>query len=162
MINTESNIVIATVVVGDFPIDLAITGTSVYVSNSQSGNVSVIDTTNNTVMATVEVGGTPFALAITEASPLPPTPAPTLVVEAAVKKARGFGIRFKYYQLSWNAVPGATLYRIFRNGILISQDTRSTHYSDTAIDPSEAYTYVVDAYSSDTQIGSGQVQIGPL
>ena len=71
-------------------------------------------------------------------------------------------MRFENYELSWNAFPGATVYKIFRNGILISQDIHATHYQDTAIDPRVAYTYDVVAYSSNMQIGSGQVQIGPL
>ena len=84
------------------------------------------------------------------------------MVHAAVEHARGLGIRFKYYKLSWNAFPGATVYKIFRNGILLSQEIHSTHYSDTAIDPDRVYTYVVVAYSSDRQIGTGQIQVGPL
>ena len=158
VIDTASNTVIATVTVGSAPNALAITsnGASVYVANSGGHDVSVIDAASKTVTAIVGVGDSPYAMAAA------PSSGPALVVEAAVKSAQGFGIRFKYYKLSWNAFPGATVYKIFRNGILLSQDTHATHYSDTAIDPSESYTYVVDAYSSDRQIGSGQVQIGPL
>jgi|GEM_PF-3428026 len=161
VVDTETNSVIATVAVGDLGATgiqfRAITSdnTRVYVANRDSSSVSVIDTTTNSVIATVAVGAFPHFLA------LPPSPSSSLEVTAAIKNARGFGIRFTYYKLSWNPSPEATSYTIFRNGMFLSQ-TQSTHYSDIAIDPSQVYTYEVTAYDSTTQIGSGQVQIGPL
>jgi YVTN family beta-propeller protein len=58
VIDIASNIVIATVTVGSFPVDVAITpdGAFAYVTNRGFGNVSVIDTVSNTVTATVPVG----------------------------------------------------------------------------------------------------------
>jgi YVTN family beta-propeller protein len=159
VIDATTNLVTTTITAGDGPIFAAITfdGTRVYVANRSEGTVTVIDVGTNTVIATVTVGGlaqyivTPFA---------PPAP-PTFSLVASAKKARAYGMRFKYYALTWNAFPGATVYKIFRNGILLSQHTHSTHFEDTAIDPNVAYTYDVVAYADDVQIGSAQVHIGP-
>ena len=61
VIDTLSNVVLATIPVGDFPNGIAVNsaGTRVYVANSSSNTVSVIDTGNNTVIATVPVGSFP-------------------------------------------------------------------------------------------------------
>ncbi|PFF68881.1 40-residue YVTN family beta-propeller, partial [Bacillus cereus] len=61
------NTVIATVTVGDFPIIVANTpdGQHVYVANSDSDNVSVIEAVGNTVIATVTVGNFPLGVAST-------------------------------------------------------------------------------------------------
>lgn len=67
MIDTVTNTVVATVGVGIFPQDVAVTpdGKRVYVSNANSNSVSVIDTASDNVVATVMVGTDPLALAIT-------------------------------------------------------------------------------------------------
>ena len=61
VIDTATNMVVATIPVGEYPFGIAVTpdGKHAYVANNLSGNVSVIDTTTNTVVATVPVG-TPF------------------------------------------------------------------------------------------------------
>ena len=60
------NKVIATLSVGVFPLSLAITpkGDEVYVPNSHTHTVSVIQTSTNTVIATIPVGNTPTHVAI--------------------------------------------------------------------------------------------------
>jgi YVTN family beta-propeller protein len=60
------NKVIATVPVGVFPLSLAITpkGDEVYVPNSHTYTVSVIQTSTNSVIATIRVGNTPTHIAI--------------------------------------------------------------------------------------------------
>lgn len=68
MIDTAINTVIATVVVGSAPFDVAVTadGKQAYVTNSNNpsiNNVSVIDTATNTVTATVPVGVGPEGVA---------------------------------------------------------------------------------------------------
>ncbi|HMH52046.1 MAG TPA: IPTL-CTERM sorting domain-containing protein, partial [Candidatus Acidoferrum sp.] len=58
VVDTATNVVIATVTVGSFPFGVAVnpTGTRVYVANGGAGGgVSVIDTASNTVVATVPV-----------------------------------------------------------------------------------------------------------
>ncbi|MGB8899828.1 MAG: cytochrome D1 domain-containing protein, partial [Methylocella sp.] len=67
VIDTASNIVVATVAVGLFPYGVAVTpdGKHVYVVNQGDRTVSVIDTASNTVVATVPVGSCPFAVAFT-------------------------------------------------------------------------------------------------
>ena len=81
----STNTVVATVTVGSAPYGVAITpdGTRVYVSNTLSNNVSVIDTSTNTVMATVAVENGPrplgnFIGALQQCST--PTPTPTATV----------------------------------------------------------------------------------
>jgi uncharacterized repeat protein (TIGR01451 family) len=66
VIDTATNVVTATVTVGNGPQGVAITpdGTRAYVVNFFSNNVSVIDTATNTV-TTVDVGTNPFGVAIT-------------------------------------------------------------------------------------------------
>ena len=59
VIETASNTVVATVVVGVEPRGVAITpdGAFAYVMNQDSGTVAVIATASNTVVAVVPVGG---------------------------------------------------------------------------------------------------------
>ncbi|QSE93891.1 hypothetical protein JWS13_37465 [Rhodococcus pseudokoreensis] len=61
-----NNAVVGSVTVGTSPTGVAANpaGTRVYVTNSVSGNVSVINTANNTVVATVTTGTTPNAVAV--------------------------------------------------------------------------------------------------
>ena len=56
---------LATVVVGNSPESVAVSRNSgrVYVTNTGSNNVSVIDPFKNTVVATVNVGNSPAAVA---------------------------------------------------------------------------------------------------
>jgi len=68
VIDTASNIVVATVGVGNLPVAVAITpdGTRAYVTNKFSNTVSVIDTASNTLVATVVgLGSGPSGVAIT-------------------------------------------------------------------------------------------------
>src|SRR6267143_604410 len=67
VIDTASNIVTATVPVGNFPNGVAVTpdGAHLYVANVFGNTVSVIDTATNTVTATVKVGLIPWGVAVT-------------------------------------------------------------------------------------------------
>jgi YVTN family beta-propeller protein len=67
VIDTATNSVIDTIVVGDEPIGVTLSpdGSKAYVSNDKSNNISVIDTSTNTVVATVPVGDRPRGVAIT-------------------------------------------------------------------------------------------------
>jgi len=67
VIDTATNILVATIPVGNIPINLAITpdGTRVYVANGSSDNVSVIDTATNILVATIPVGADPSGVVIT-------------------------------------------------------------------------------------------------
>ena len=66
MIRTATNAVVKTVPVGNNPDGIAVTpdGTTVYVANYRSNNVSVIARPGNTVVATVPVGNGPAGVAI--------------------------------------------------------------------------------------------------
>jgi YVTN family beta-propeller protein/VCBS repeat-containing protein len=55
--------VVDPVTVGRWPVDLALVGDRVYVTNLDDDTVSVIDTVTNTVVETVEVGDRPVAVA---------------------------------------------------------------------------------------------------
>jgi len=78
VMDTATNTVVATVLVGLNPFGVAVnsTGTRVYVGNENANTVSVIDTATNTVVATVPVGATPYWVAV--------NPADTLVYVANV------------------------------------------------------------------------------
>ena len=67
VIDTASNTVVATVPMGEEPIDVAVTpdGARAYVTNFGGTTVSVINTATNTVVATVPVGAGPTGVAIT-------------------------------------------------------------------------------------------------
>jgi 40-residue YVTN family beta-propeller repeat len=67
VIDTATNIITATVNVGNTPIGAAVApdGTKVYVTNWLDDTVSVINTATNTVTATVPVGDHPVGVAIT-------------------------------------------------------------------------------------------------
>jgi YVTN family beta-propeller protein len=64
--DTEPDTLIATIVVGDKPNGAAVTPdlSRVYVANSGSGTVSVINTANNSVIKTVTVGSNPTGVGI--------------------------------------------------------------------------------------------------
>jgi YVTN family beta-propeller protein len=66
VIDTATNIVTATVPVGNGPLGVAVTpnGAKVYVANGNSNNVSVINTATNTVVATIGVGALPWGVAV--------------------------------------------------------------------------------------------------
>jgi YVTN family beta-propeller protein len=67
VIDTATNTVTATVLVGNVPDGVAVTpdGAKVYVSNRYDSNVSVIDTATNTVTASVPVGSIPAGVSVT-------------------------------------------------------------------------------------------------
>jgi YVTN family beta-propeller protein len=69
VIDTVTNVVIATVDVGYSPWGVAVNpaGTKAYVTNSGSDSVSVIDITTNTVTAAVNVESSPLGVAINPA-----------------------------------------------------------------------------------------------
>ena len=73
VIDTTTQIVIATVPVGTEPYGVAVNpaGTRVYVANLLDNTVSVIDTTTQTVIATVSVGTGPIALGQFIGAPVP-------------------------------------------------------------------------------------------
>jgi YVTN family beta-propeller protein len=66
VIDTASNTVVATILVGSDPIGVAVTpdGKHVYVTSDGSNNVSVIDTASNTVVATVTPVNEPIGVAV--------------------------------------------------------------------------------------------------
>jgi YVTN family beta-propeller protein len=66
VIDTASNIVVATVAAGIEPFGVAITpdGTQAYVTNVVSNTVSVIATASNTVVAAVVVGALPTGIGV--------------------------------------------------------------------------------------------------
>ena len=67
MIDTTTNTVVDTIVVGFFPVSVAITpnGALAYVANAASSTVSVIDLITNFVVDTIAVGFFPFGVTIT-------------------------------------------------------------------------------------------------
>ena len=67
VINTSTNLIVATVTVGTAPFATAVTpdGTRAYVANQLSNSVSVINTATNTVVATIAEGSVPEGVAIT-------------------------------------------------------------------------------------------------
>ncbi|MBL0057141.1 MAG: beta-propeller fold lactonase family protein [Chitinophagaceae bacterium] len=66
VINTATNLVVATVAVGANPWGVSVSpdGNQVYVANQNSNNISVINTTTNTVVATVAVGSSPLGVSV--------------------------------------------------------------------------------------------------
>ena len=67
VIDTDSNLVVATVAVGASPEGVAVSpdGSHVYVANHVDSTVSVIDAVSTTVVATVPVGTNPEGLSVT-------------------------------------------------------------------------------------------------
>lgn len=51
-------------------------------------------------------------------------------------------------QLTWDAVPGATSYRIYRNGTLHRENISGTSYTDTGLTPDTKYVYSVAAVNN--------------
>lgn len=67
VIDRTTDAVVGTIVVGPFPVSIAVTpdGVRAYVANSGTNTVSVIDTASSTVVATVQVGMSPVSITIT-------------------------------------------------------------------------------------------------
>ena len=84
VINTATNLLVATVTVGVNPAGIAINpaGTFAYVAINAGNTVSVIDTATNLMVATVTVGAHPIAFGNFIGGPAgpgsPPAPVPTL------------------------------------------------------------------------------------
>src|ERR1035438_8024956 len=68
VIYVVSNIVVATIPVGNYPYGVSVSsdGTKVYVANFLSNSVSVITTATNTVSATIPVGSAPNGIAVSQ------------------------------------------------------------------------------------------------
>ncbi len=66
VIDTASDTVVSTIVVGDYPHGVAVTpsGDKVFVANRAAGTVSVIDTVSRSVIATITTGLTPISVAV--------------------------------------------------------------------------------------------------
>ena len=66
VVDTDGHRVVATVPVGNTPLDIAVdrSGRRVYVANVSSDTVSVIDAGTNAVIATIRVGSSPCAVAL--------------------------------------------------------------------------------------------------
>jgi YVTN family beta-propeller protein len=64
VIDADTAAVVATIPVGDAPLDVVASGTRAYVGNWGDGTVSVIDATTNTVVGSVTVGTFPAGLAL--------------------------------------------------------------------------------------------------
>ena len=79
VIDTTTDVVVATIAVGDLPGGVSVNpaGTRVYVANIFSDDVSVVDTATNTVVATVPAGDGPTAFGQFIRPALPPS-VPTL------------------------------------------------------------------------------------
>ncbi|WP_410507714.1 PGF-pre-PGF domain-containing protein [Methanosarcina hadiensis] len=65
VIDTSTNLVIATINVGHYPLGVVVNpdGTKAYVAN-MDGTVSIIDTSTNNVIGTMEVGNYPYGIAV--------------------------------------------------------------------------------------------------
>jgi YVTN family beta-propeller protein len=64
VVDPRKGTVVATIPVGDSPLDLVADDHRAYVANAGAGTVSVIDTASNSVLATIPVGTFPAGLAV--------------------------------------------------------------------------------------------------
>jgi YVTN family beta-propeller protein len=64
VVDPRKGTVVATIPVGDSPLDLVADDHRVYVANAGAGTVSVIDTASDSVLATIPVGTFPMGLAV--------------------------------------------------------------------------------------------------
>ena len=69
-----------------------------------------------------------------------PLPAPQHLVANAIGE--------NSVQLSWDAVPGATAYHIYRDGVLHQQNISTTSYTDSNLNPDTKYVYSVAAVNN--------------
>jgi YVTN family beta-propeller protein len=117
VIDVATNMVTAIITaVGERPGDVAFTpdGTTAYVTNIDSANVSVIDVATNTVIPpSISVGGLPAAVAFKPPSVVPPV---TTHNEDTSLKTFSF-IQTEYSnKVTWNALGGSyEFFRIYRD-----------------------------------------------
>jgi YVTN family beta-propeller protein len=148
------------------PFSMAITpnGLTLFILNQNANSLSAVDAASYELIETISIQNNPYAMVVgTNKLFVAQETRVFLPMKAKFKKAKGAGIKFGYYQLSWPAFSAKAVYKIFRNGIFISQVKNTTQYSDLRIDPSKVYTYEVIAYSSEgVQLGEvGQITVGP-
>ena len=70
--------------------------------------------------------------------PVPDAPAVPVLDEATAG----------YVSLSWDAVPRATLYRLYKDGTPLGGPTANLYATDTAVVPSTAYSYQLQAFNA--------------
>ena len=123
VINTVTNIVVATVPVGSLPVGVAVNpgGARVYITNSSGNSVSVIDTATNTVTATVPVGAFPQGVAL--------NPAGTRVYVA-------------------NNAAGNVSVIDATNNTVVATVTVGTSPAETAVNPAGTRAYVTNSSAS--------------
>lgn len=97
--------------------------------------ISAVDAAGNESPRSAPVAATPFGALV------PPTNLRAIPKNAEV-------------ELKWDAVPGATGYRIYRDGTLIGSTTTETRYVDTTVTNDNMYVYRVTA-TGDEGVESG-------
>ena len=139
-------------------------GSTAYVTGS---NVSVIDVSTEMVTNTITVGTAPFGVAFTTFTPIPPIPPIDGNVNGICKTNVFLAQTEIFNVLSWDAVPGATGYRVYRDEArtILAGETISTQFDDHNRKPNVTYTYfivVVNASGGETLIGSTVVNCPKL
>jgi fibronectin type 3 domain-containing protein len=106
-----------------------------------------------TVAATSTYGTSTESSAVT-ATPMPPVPATPIGIGVI---ARDCGVT-----VTWNAVSGATSYRVLRGGVLVSSPT-GTSFSDAGLANGTSYAYSVAAVNmAGASAASGTVSATPM
>jgi len=145
----------------------------VYVVNSNSANVSVIDTSTNAVIATVPVGILPQFIVISSSAPPPPSPPPPPVQVpgkprdvSGVQKKNTFLTQTELFNvITWKAPkkgPTPVSYKIFRNAQLtdfVAQISakESLSFTDHNRKKHTSYTYYIVSIDEGDQISEPAV-----
>lgn len=98
--------------------------------------VKVLIAAGNHIIGVVPVANPTPATTLPFTVPPPPPPAPTGLTAVAASSTR--------VNLGWNAVLGASLYDVYRNGVL-AFSTPNLTLSDGTVNPTTTYAYQVDA-----------------
>ncbi len=168
VIDVSTEMVTNTITVGSNPVGVAFTpdGSKAYVTNFSSDTVSVIDVSTEMVTNTITVGDGPTGVAFTPI-PIPPIPPIDGSVNGICKTNVFLAQTEIFNVLSWDAVPGATGYRVYRDEArtILAGETISTQFDDHNRKPNVTYTYfivVVNASGGETLIGSTVVNCPKL
>ncbi|MEI6627386.1 MAG: fibronectin type III domain-containing protein [bacterium] len=127
--------------------------TNYYITNDKGIATTTVATTSLSATITGLINNTNYTFAVyalntagTSTSAITNTiltvpQAPTLTLTSGTDCSDGIA------KLSWNAVTGATGYRVYRNSVEIIR-TENTFYDDRALALNSSYTYTVRAYNA--------------
>ena len=123
------------------------TSYNVYVNGSLSGSTSNLNYTDSTLNPNTQYS---FAVAAVASTCTSPQSSPLVVTTQTLTAPTNLtctDLEINKVSITWQTVPGATVYKVYINGIL-SGSTSSLTYTNSLLSPNTQYSFTVDAIES--------------